>query len=162
MTTISATNYAPLTQPAPPTTRRIDIAQRPSFADDPGKAMMQSAVVQREMGEKGISNDYVNFVNAMSTQAVRSQMAMQTIETYAASAKAANESFAYSEDSDSSFTISISRSSEASPAPAEKPNSDQPPLVATPYTITTSERMVSAYNAAGSSAPTTQRFDAYA
>ena len=160
MSPISATLPIQATHATQPGTRRVDIAQRFDFTGSAGKVMMQSAVIQREMNKKGHSSDYVDFVNELSSQVVRTQMAMQTIKTYAKSAEAANDWLAHQNESND-FNAFRVRTPEA-PPPQDETAAEAPIADASGDASTAAARIASAYQATSSSAPTTQHFEAYA
>ena len=157
MTSISPVSYTPPTPPRvsqTPKAKEVEV----DFDGSAGTAMAASGVMQRELDEKGTSNTTVNMINDMSSQVVQSRMAAQTMQTYAASASGDTEADDGSSDNDGSVSLNTTA--------IRIPNNELPeiesPPVATPYGASISDRMASAYNAAGSPPPAVRRVEAYA
>jgi hypothetical protein len=151
MNSISPVSYTPQMAPRVESTPKVSQFELDGSA---GTAMAASGVMQRELSEKGLTNDTVNMVNNFTNQIVQSRMMVQTAQTYAASANAAsNDDSSTSNDLDATV-IRINE--------PMTPTTGDDLVEVTPYGGTVSERLAGAYNAAGSPAPTTRRFEAYA
>lgn len=144
-----------------PSLRRIDKTPTFKFDSSAGSAMLQSAIFKRELEKQGTQNDLVDFVSALSTQVVRTQIAMQAVKIYATSAKAANDAMQDIEapglGNDTSLFRDRATGIAADQSVAEAPQPAQWPGVAAKP-----GQVADAYAAAGTPATPAARIDLYA